>query len=151
METIERFSGGGLEVVYRILHCGNSIENYNKCIDEGVVGFKTIAPTAGDVIYLVVKVGMVSTCGARGILGAATDKKPWGDALSYSNCRSLEQPEYCEPFDASILKSVGGPYWAARYFQSSKAIKDKRAVRLLEETFNAKRRDKPIKFLEEEK
>ena len=103
-------------MINRILHCGLSTENYNKCLDNRVAGFRGSIPTEGDVIYLVVKVGALSLCGARGVLGELIIAKPWKDASSYPNTRVLNQMEYCEPFDASILRYGWGQTLVSKIF-----------------------------------
>jgi hypothetical protein len=125
-------------MAYRILHCGRSIENYYKCLEEGIAGFAGPLPSSGDIVYLAVKVGNVSLCGGRGKLGEPTDRRPWKDARRYPNSHTLEQIEYCEPFDISILKSVGGEYWSARYLQASKAINEQGTISLLEKAFQSR-------------
>jgi len=131
----------------RILHCGRSVENYYKCIAERVAGFKVSSPTVEDIIYLVVRVGTNSLCGARGTLGEPTTKRPWRDGFNYSNCRNLERIEFCEPVNINILAPIGGIHWAVRYLQASKAIKDPKAVALLETTFNARKRGNLERFI----
>jgi hypothetical protein len=133
-------------MTHRILHCGKSIENYYICVEERIAGFSNRAPTLGDTVYLVVKVGNSSLCGARGKLGDVTKTRPWKDAINYPNVRALEQLEFCEPFDVIVLKSVGGNSWHLKYFQSAKAIKEPEAVQLLEKAFNANRRETFTKF-----
>jgi len=133
-------------MAYRILHCGKSIENYNKCIDEHVAGFKGNGPAEGDLIFLVVKVDNKSLCGARGVLGEHTEKKPWTNPMDYRNTRVLKQISFCEPFDVSILKSVGGTYWAVKYLQASKIIDEENAAKILDETFISKGRKTPVRF-----
>lgn len=119
----------------RILHCSTSIENYNLCIQEGVAGFIYRGPKSEDLIYLVVKANGVSYCGARFKLDEPTDNKPWQDADSYINVLTIKDVEYCKPFDISFLKKSGGNYWALKYVQGAKEIKDGEAIRLLDEAF----------------
>ncbi|NOS83740.1 MAG: hypothetical protein HOP31_01260 [Ignavibacteria bacterium] len=122
----------------RILHCGNSIINYDICIEQKIAGFTTGGPSSGDLIYLVVKVKKKSLCGARFVLDEITDYKPWPDSERYFLSFTVKNIEYCEPFDVSILAGPGGPHWGPKYMQSSKPIKEADAVELLENTFRQK-------------
>jgi hypothetical protein len=133
-------------MVVRILHCSDLIENYNVCIDEEVAGFKNRGPQPGDLVYLAVKVEKQSLCGARFVLDEPTDHKPWADADNYVNSMSVKDIEYCEPFDLSVLAGVGGKYWSMKYMQSSKAIKDEEAVRILDQQFQENRREEFHRF-----
>ncbi|WP_219620071.1 hypothetical protein [Bacillus sp. T33-2] len=119
----------------RILHCGKSIENYNICINEKVIGFSKRVAHTGDLIYLVVRNEKVAYCGARAIVGEATDYKPWDNSELYVQAFNIENVEYCDPFDISILSTVGGKSWGIKYTQASKAIKDTRATMLLNDEF----------------
>lgn len=123
----------------RILHCGKFLDNYYLCITEKVAGFtqKFRDGGTGDLVYLTVKVGKKSLCGARGILGELTDIKPWEDAEKYIQCFKLKELEFCEPFDISPLREVGGKSWGAKYLQRSKLIKDIDAINLLDNSFIA--------------
>lgn len=115
----------------RILHCSNSLENYYLCLEHRVAGFTNRGPQSGDQIYLVVKVGKKSLCGARFTLDEPTDNKPWADADNYVHTLSISGIEYCHPFDISFLSAYGGQYWGMKYLQGSKAIKDQAAVEAL--------------------
>lgn len=121
----------------RILHCGKLIENYYICISEKVAGFsqKFRDGGKGDIVYLAVKVGKKSLCGARGILEDLTDDKPWSDSDKYIQCFKIKDVEFCKPFDISILREVGGKSWGAKYLQGSKSIKENEAIRLLNDKF----------------
>lgn len=122
----------------RILHCGKLIENYYICIDEKVAGFsqKFRDGGKGDTIYLAVKIGKKSLCGARGVLDDFTDNKPWKDSDKYIQCFKIKNIEFCNPFDISVLREVGGKSWGARYLQGSKAIKETEAVDMLNNEFS---------------
>lgn len=122
----------------RILHCGNSIVNYNICIKEKVAGFSKRVAQIGDLIYLAVKYEGSTFCGARGLIEEVTDYKPWEDPELYIQAYSLKNIEYCEPFELNVLSSVGGKYWGVKYTQSSKAIKDPSATEILEKMFSTK-------------
>jgi hypothetical protein len=87
----------------RISHCSTSIENYNLCIHEKVSGFTNRGPQPGDLIYLAVKIGKKSLCGARFILDEPTDYKPWPDSDNYVNALTIKNVEYCNPFDLAVL------------------------------------------------
>ncbi|EIF6157502.1 hypothetical protein [Clostridium perfringens] len=121
----------------RILHCGKLIENYYICINEKIAGFSQRFRDGGkgDTIYLAVKIGKKSLCGARGILDEFTDNKPWNDSDKYIQCFKVKDLEFCKPFDISILREVGGKSWGAKYLQGSKAIKENEAVKLLNNKF----------------
>lgn len=121
----------------RILHCGKLIENYYICINEKIAGFSQRFREGGkgDTIYLAVKIGKKSLCGARGILDEFTDNKPWNDSDKYIQCFKVKDLEFCKPFDISILREVGGKSWGAKYLQGSKAIKENEAVKLLNNKF----------------
>lgn len=119
----------------RISHCSTSLENYYLCLTEKVSGFINRGPQTGDLIYLVVKVGKKSLCGARFKLDEPTDFKPWADSESYVNALTIKDVEYCTPFDISILSQAGGKYWAIKYVQGAKPISDDTAVQLLDQEF----------------
>lgn len=135
----------------RILHCGNFIENYYLCINEKVAGFSRGFRDGGigDTIYLAIKIGKKSLCGARGILGEITDNKPWSNAEKYIQCFKIKNIEFCEPFDIGILREVGGRAWGAKYLQGSKNIKEEEAIKLLDKEFNKSITDKLYIFSED--
>lgn len=112
----------------RILHCGNSVENYNLCLKHGVVGFNARGPSKGDTIYLAVRIKKDSLCGMRAVLGDATDFKPWQDADKYVSCFMLDEIEYASPYKLNFLRKIGGKFWSLKYFQGSKSIRDVEAV-----------------------
>ena len=133
----------------RILHCGKSIENYNKCIFEKVVGFSKRVAYENDLIYIAVKHEGVTYCGARAKISNATDYKPWDNSDLYVQAFELSEVEYCNPFDISILSSIGGRSWSLKYVQSSKAIKDNDAIDLLSNQFEVNKQVKFLNFLDE--
>lgn len=132
----------------RILHCGKLIENYYICINEKIAGFSQRFRYGGkgDTIYLAVKIGKKSLCGARGILDDFTDNKPWNDSDKYIQCFKIKDVEFCTPFDISILREVGGKSWGAKYLQGSKVIKENEAVELLNNKFMKNITDKLYMF-----
>ncbi|RCX22936.1 hypothetical protein DFP94_101525 [Fontibacillus phaseoli] len=130
----------------RILHCGKSIENYYLCINEKVAGFARRGPTSGDTIYFVVKPEKKAYCGARAVLSEITDKRPWQDADSYPQAFTLENLEFCKPFEINILSSVGGQHWNLKYLQGAKAINDPNALDVLDRCFSEVKLDKPYIF-----
>jgi hypothetical protein len=130
----------------RISHCSNSLENYYLCLKEKVSGFTNRGPQSGDLIYLVVKVGRKSLCGARFILDEPTDYKPWPDADNYVNALTIKNVEYCKPFDISILTQTGGKYWAIKYVQGAKPISDPITIQLLESEFEKNKTDQLFEF-----
>jgi len=134
----------------RILHCSNNLDNYNLCIVEKVAGFSNRGPESGDLVYLSVKIGRKSLCGARFSLDQVTDFKPWADAERYVNCYTAKNIEFCTPFEISILSEVGGKYWGMKYLQSSKPIKDKAASELLDKFFNQNKTETAFHFVQDE-
>jgi hypothetical protein len=130
----------------RISHCSTSLENYYLCLKEKVAGFTNRGPQSGDVIYLVVKVGKISFCGAKFILDEPTDYKPWPDADNYINALTIKNVEYCNPFNIAILAEAGGNSWALKYVQGSKSINDEKAIRLLESEFNKNKTESLVEF-----
>ena len=130
----------------RISHCSTSLENFYICLTEKVSGFINRGPQPGDLIYLVVKVGKKSLCGARFILDEPTDFKPWADAESYVNALTIKNVEYGNPFDISMLSTPGGKYWAIKYVQGAKPINDESAVQFLDQEFNKNKSETLFKF-----
>lgn len=120
----------------RVLHCGNSLENYYTCINEKVAGFTRRVAAEGDTIYLAVKLDKVSYCGTRAVLSSVTDFKPWEDYERYSQAFMLKDIEYCTPFNLQVLSEAGGQYWAVKYIQSSKINNDERAIEILTTSFS---------------
>lgn len=137
----------------RILHCGKLIDNYNICINNKVAGFSQRFRYGGkgDTVYLSVKIGKRSLCGARAVLDDFTDNKPWNDADKYIQCFKLKDIEFCNPFDISILKNVGGNAWGIKYLIGSKSIKEESAIELLKNEFNKNITDKFYIFTDESK
>ena len=130
----------------RILHCGELLENYYLCIEKKVAGFTSLSPVAGDLVYLAVKVDGISYIGARGVIGAATKERPWRNAQNYKHSFVLEHIEFCKPFKIQPLSAFGGTYWAAKYLQASKAIKDLPAVDFLEKEFTTRKTSELQRF-----
>lgn len=130
----------------RILHCSTSVENYNICIEHQVAGFSHRGPQPDDLIYLVVRVGKKTFCGARFKLDKLTDLKPWPDGDRYKHTLSLKELEYCQPFDISLLSQAGGKSWSIKYIQGSKPISDQLARKLLNQEFISNKIDKFIPF-----
>lgn len=122
---------------YRILHCGKSINNLKLCIKYGVAGFTRNIAKSGDIIYLAVRLEKEkkTISVARGVLGKLTDFKPWPDAERYTQVFKIESLEFCEAFDLSVLKQVGGEQWILKYLQGAKEVKDEAAITLLKESF----------------
>lgn len=132
----------------RILHCGNSIENFNLCLDNQTIGFTRRGPEAGDLIYVVVRSKKKILCGLRGKIADQTDFKPWPDSENYAVSFTLEDVEFSKPFDIKFLVDIGGPHWSLKYLQGSKPIKDTEAVMLLDQKFKSNAAGKP-QFLQE--
>jgi hypothetical protein len=130
-------------------HTALSLENYYTCIEEKVDGFTNRGPNPGDLIYLVVKIGKISYCGARFLLDEITDYKPWPDSERYVHALSIKEIEFCEPFDVSILSDAGGKYWAVKYMQGAKPIREEKAIHVLDETFRKNQIDELYRFPEE--
>ena len=118
----------------RTLHCSNNVENYNLCLDYNVVGFGHRGPVSGDKIYILVKKGKKTFCGARCELDDVTDNKPWEDADKYVLCYSIKNVEFCNLFDINFLSEIGGKYWSLKYLQGSKSF-DEVASKRIEEEF----------------
>ncbi len=125
----------------RILHCGKSVENYNLCAEKQVAGFTKRVAEGGDTVYLAVKAGKTTVCGARGKLSEPTMDKPWDDSERYVQAFKMTEMEYCEPFDLTVLAEPGGRYWPIKYIQNSKEIKDDLALELLERHFSTNKTD----------
>jgi len=123
----------------RILHCGENLQNYYICIEKEVAGFSQLSPTPGDQIYLAIKIKGFSYIGARGIIGETTTNRPWPNSQNYKFSFELTNIEYCKPFNLQSLSEFGGPYWAAKYLQASKPIKDEGATIYLNEQFEKNR------------
>ena len=119
----------------RILHCGENLENYYICIEKQVAGFSQLSPTQGDQIYLAIKIKGISYIGARGIIEQPSTIKPWPYNQNYKFTFSLTNIQYCKPFTIQTLSQFGGPYWAAKYLQASKPIKDEPALQYLNVQF----------------
>ncbi|MDX5418009.1 MAG: hypothetical protein LPK09_02250 [Hymenobacteraceae bacterium] len=130
----------------RILHCSTSVENYNICIEHNVAGFSNRGPQQDDVVYLAVKVGKKTLCGARFRLNALTNHKPWPDGERYVHTLTIKDVEFCQPFDLSVLSESGGKYWSIKYVQSSKPITDRAACDLLDNKFKSNKIDHFIPF-----
>lgn len=130
----------------RILHCGTSLENYYTCVNQQVAGFTKRVANVNDRVYIVVKVGNKSLCGARGKLKEPTDFRPWKDSDQYPQCFTLCEIEYCQPFDISILEQAGGKYWSLKYVQSAKTITDETALQLLQTSFAQNRTNELLQF-----
>jgi hypothetical protein len=130
----------------RISHCSNSLENYYLCLKERVSGFTNRGPQPDDLIYLVVKVGKKSFCGARFVLDEPTDNKPWSDADNYVNALTMKNIEYCKPFDIAVLAQTGGKHWVLKYVQGAKPITDAAAMELLKNEFEKNKSEQLIEF-----
>lgn len=120
----------------RILNCSISLQNYYLCINEKVVGFSSKIANPEDTIYISVKVDKSIICGAKAILSEITDYKPWEDSDRYKQCFSLKNIEFCTPFNLNILSTIEQKNWYLIFVQASKAIKNLKALKLLENTFN---------------
>lgn len=104
-----------------------------------MAGFTRRVAHIGDLVYFVVKVDKKTLCGARGRLKDITDNRPWDNADSYPQAFTLDNIEYCEPFEVKLLSEVGGRHWNLKYLQGAKSIEDG-AVQLLNEEFTRKTR-----------
>jgi len=103
----------------RISHCSTSLENYQLVLQHRVDGFPLKGPQPGDTMYLVVKSGDTTWCGARYVVGKASEKHPWKGEKKFPQRFALTEVEFCEPFDVSILRRVE-PYYGVKYMQRSK-------------------------------
>ena len=130
----------------RILHCGENLQNYYLCIENEVAGFSQLSPAPGDQIYLAIKVKGYSYIGAKGIIGEPINNRPWQNSQNYKYAFTLVIIEYCKPFNLLTLSFFGGPYWAAKYLQASKPIKDEGATIYLNEQFEKNKMEELHKF-----
>lgn len=130
----------------RVLNCSESIENYILCITEKIIGFSFKIGSTGDTIYISVKSDEGLVCGARAVLSDETDIKPWADGDRYKQCFTITNIEYCTPFKLNNLMSIGGQKWYLKYVQSSKIIKDNKAVELLDSLFIQNKSDRLTTF-----
>lgn len=132
----------------RTLHCSKNFNNFNICLDHKVAGFTHRGQNSGDLIYLLVKQGKTSLCGARFVLDEISDEKPWEDADKYVISYTIKDIEYCKFFDVSFLKEVGGNYWPLKYLQGSKEF-DEKATKLIDKAFK-KNKSETRQYLDEE-
>lgn len=132
----------------RLLHCSDSLNNYNLCIKNEVTGFINKSPKVGDLVYLLVRYQNKTYCSARFLLGDETDIKPWPDAERFSLARKSKKTEYCMPFDFSVVKKITGTNWAIKYAQSSKEIKNNELILFLDSIFNLNKVDENIEINE---
>lgn len=130
----------------RILHCSNSVENYNICVEQRIAGFSHKGPQPEDLIYLAVRIGKKTLCGARFKLDKSTILNPWSDGERYTNRLSINKMEFCQPFDISVLSHVGGSSWNLKYIQGSKPITDPLAQNLLAQEFQKNKIDHFLPF-----
>ena len=121
----------------RLLHCSDSLNNYNLCIKNEVTGFINKSPKSGDLIYLLIRYQNKTYCSARFVLGEETNSKPWPDSERFLLARNSSKTEFCLPFDFSIVKKITGPNWAIKYAQSSKEIKNQDFISFLDKLFTA--------------
>lgn len=130
----------------RILHCSTSIENYNICIEHNVAGFSNRGPQQNDLVYLAVKVGKKTLCGARFRLDEPTNHKPWPNGERFIHSLSIKEVEFCQPFDVALLSETGEKFWGIKYMQASKPITDKSACDILDSEFKSNKIDHFIHF-----
>ncbi len=136
-------------MVYRILHCGKLLRNYNLCMEYSVAGFSTRGPSEGDNLFLVVKSGRQTICGLRARLGEQTDQRPWPNSDRYVSAYRLVDVEYAEPFDIRFLADHGGKYWPLKFLQGAKPIKVETAVQALNMAFDEHRTEDFVRKVEE--
>ncbi len=135
----------------RILHCGKNTENYDICLKDKIAGFTMRVAEEGDLVYFALRLDKErkTVSGARGVLDAPTDKKPWDDAERYVQCFTVKDMQFCDPIDLSELKTVVGKLWSIKYMQSPKPIREEESCELLDSLFNENRVNQPIYFTEE--
>lgn len=133
----------------RILHCSDSLNNYNLCIKNEVTGFTNKTANEGDLIYLLVRYQNKTYCSARFVLGEETNSKPWPDSERFSLARKSSKTEFCLPFDFSVIKNITGPNWAVKYVQNSKEIKNDDLVFFLDNMFRTNKSENNIEINEE--
>ncbi|KGM93452.1 hypothetical protein Z955_15015 [Clostridium botulinum C/D str. DC5] len=137
-------------MAYRILHCGESLENYYTCMKEKTIGFTKNIGDKEDIIFLVVKINKAAICGARVIISEKTNYKPWKDFNKYKICFNITNIEFCKPFQVEILKQVDPEKWGFKFMLGSKEIKEQEAIDLLNSTFEENKRDSMYIFKEDE-
>ncbi|RPK31791.1 hypothetical protein [Paenibacillus xylanexedens] len=132
----------------RIFSCGESIDNYYKCIENSVVGFKKRFAQVGETVYFSVKFDKKKGlyCGAKGIVEKSIDFTPWDEAREYSYWYKIIDLQFCEPFSLKVLSSFEN--WSQRFTQLPKPIKDPEALKVLHETFIVNKSDELVYFLE---
>jgi hypothetical protein len=133
----------------RILHCSDSINNYNLCIENEITGFTNKSPKSGDLVYLFVKFRNKTYCSARFILGDETSDKPWPDSERFVLARKVSSTEFCLPFDVTGLKNVAGKNWAIKYLQGAKEIKDDNVNNYLNKIFTLNKVEQNIEINED--
>lgn len=140
-------------VSVRIFSCGNNLENLNICMNENVIGFRHLfsEDIQNDTIYIVIKKDGISHCCARATISFVTDYIPWEQPEIYVLCHRIKNIEYCTPFSLDFLKDTSaGKLWGLSYIQGSKIIKDKNALKMLKEHFQANQSENFYQFTEEE-
>lgn len=130
----------------RILHCGDNLPNYYTCIEKQVAGFTTLNPSQNDLIYLCVKINGISQIGARGFIDQKTDLKPWANSKGIKFSYTIKNMQYCKLFSIQPLAKFGGSYWAAKYLQASKPIKDEAAINFLDAEFKKNKVEELVRF-----
>lgn len=128
-------------MIARIFNCGESTDNYHKCLIYSVAGFKKKYAQKGDVIYFSVKndkkEGLV--CGARGIVQDLIDFEPWEGAKEYIYWYKISDIELCDQFSLKEALSVF-EHWSARFIQQPKPIQDIEVLKVLESNFNSSKK-----------
>ncbi|MGG1671530.1 hypothetical protein ACIFOE_12925 [Paenibacillus sp. NRS-1783] len=118
----------------RILSCGDSKENYYRCIENSVAGFKKRFAQINDLVYFSVKAdSKESYCGARGVVLDAIDFVPWAGAEDYLYWYRIGDIEFCKPFQLKVLSVLDN--WSLRFMQLPKPINDEIALSILDENF----------------
>jgi hypothetical protein len=110
-----------------------------------VAGFINRAPQSGDTVFLAVKIGKETFCGARGTLGDITDNKPWDDADRYPHVLTLENIKFCKPFKI-VDVAKHDKYFGLKYMVNPTSIKDPTACRALDSAVEANLLDKAFQF-----
>lgn len=137
----------------RIFSCGDNLTNFNKCMEENIIGFRHMFSESikGDTVYISLKVNKISCCYARATVGAVTNIVPWDEPEKYQLCHKITNIEFCTPFSLNFLKETSAKkHWGMVFIIGSRIIRDKKALTLLDEHFEKNKCDTLYDFSSEE-
>lgn len=104
-----------------------------------------------DLLYIVIKTEEASCCCARATISFSVDYNPWDQPELYTLCHRIKDIEFCNPFSLDFLENTSaGKAWALAFVQSSKIIKDKDAIKMLQENFQNNITSQFYQFKEDE-